>query len=251
MAVDPCDPRVIYAGGTGLFKSTDCGATWDTLLMGTGPSGLKDIETDPKRPGIVYATPDSAVKSIDGGKTWCTMNLGIPLAERRAWMLEVDPTTPTTLYVGIGGLFGGPLLKSTDGGETWTRVEFPLEPEEGVPSGLLIDASDPQTVYVEDSGRVIRSRDGGESWQFFEEGLPEQGEAFRIAQNPKTGALYLAFRTAEGTRIYRRTSGESWTRIDSQAAPVGQSELELVVPDRSLYLGGENSLYRMKLPPVE
>src|SRR6266545_4109601 len=104
MTMDPAHPRTLYAGmwdfrrrgwtfrsggesdtarsGSGLFKSTDGGATW-TELTSTGASGLPPkpwgrvaVSVAPSKPDIVYAfieavPPLNALyRSENGGKTW-------------------------------------------------------------------------------------------------------------------------------------------------------------------------------------
>jgi photosystem II stability/assembly factor-like uncharacterized protein len=74
LAVDPVDPRTIYAGaGAGLYKSTDSGATWSKLPY-PGESAVT-LAVSPSNPNVVLTV---AVKgnqglvyhSEDGGRTW-------------------------------------------------------------------------------------------------------------------------------------------------------------------------------------
>src|SRR5678815_70352 len=111
VTLDPSNPDVIYAAawerfrtpyslksggpGSGLFKSTDAGATW-TEIKGngypTGPKGRIGIAVARSNPQVVYALTEAASKeagpithsrnpaanglyrSTDGGRTWTQMN---------------------------------------------------------------------------------------------------------------------------------------------------------------------------------
>jgi hypothetical protein len=86
IAADPVNQGTLYAGtfGQGVWKSTDCGATWTDVATG--------------RNGDV----------VSGG-----MN----------WTFGIDPTDPQTLYTNSGyGTQSNGLLKSTNGGVDWDII---------------------------------------------------------------------------------------------------------------------------------
>ncbi len=77
LAVDPTNPSRIYAGNsTGVFRSTDGGATW-TLSSLT--RNTKTIVIDATNPGVLYAgTYGYGVhKSTDAGLTWTDFSTGL------------------------------------------------------------------------------------------------------------------------------------------------------------------------------
>jgi photosystem II stability/assembly factor-like uncharacterized protein len=60
-------------------------------------------------------------KSIDGGVTWRVKNNGLPDA-CNVLTIVVDPTTTTTLYLGLdNGVY-----RSLDGGENWNSLGLSL-----------------------------------------------------------------------------------------------------------------------------
>ncbi|MCG8351781.1 MAG: glycosyl hydrolase, partial [Chloroflexales bacterium] len=108
VALDPQNPRIIYAAfwearrgphylssggpGSGLFKSSDGGATWAELSDNPGlPAGLKGkigVAVSPARSGRVWAIVEAeeggVFRSDDGGATWIRLCEDRNLRQR-AW----------------------------------------------------------------------------------------------------------------------------------------------------------------------
>ena len=121
------------ASGSGLFKSTDAGATW-TEIKGSGypegPKGRIGIAISRSNPQVVYALTEAAsmepgpmtfqrnpaanglYRSTDGGKTWTQMN-NIDTRPFYYSQVRVDPKNPDRVY------FSSTQLQvSNDGGKT-------------------------------------------------------------------------------------------------------------------------------------
>jgi len=167
LAVDPSNPKIVYAAGDGgIFKSTDEGTTWTFL-----PVGSPDIWTvrllviDPQYPQCLYARGGSYIgggglfKSTDGGETWSLLP-----APARLQSLVIDPQHLTVLY---GGVSSAGFIKSVDGGVKWTVIG--LEP--GVTSwnldvsALVLDPTDAAILYAGTlDGGVLKSTDAGTTW---------------------------------------------------------------------------------------
>lgn len=196
IAVDPNDTRIIYAGtlydfSAGqvgkLFKSVDCGRTWDTLLVGGGYSA---ILVDPFNSEVIYALPGTVVKSTDGGKSWKEIRNGIRLdPETRAADIEMDPTNPSILYVGTGGFYGGTLYKSIDAGESWVKI-WPDSLQDGAVS-IALDPRNANIVYAGTAwrGLLVKSIDAGLTW--FPTGLGERGIVHDILLDPRDPSALL------------------------------------------------------------
>lgn len=311
VAVNPCDPRMIYASsGHRLTKSNDGGATWDTLRT----ASTVDIEINPERPDTVYvlsaAVSDGVLKSTVAGKTWTNVSedIDVSTGDRSPRDLEISPRDPETLYLGTGGFFGGPLYKSSTGGSSWKELGKDTRGLDGI-TDVVISSDDPQTVYVQtswefdlymspDGGQtwlrrgdpkldlqvaphdastlygletvrkerkvqdrlVVRSDDGGRSWNLMEDGLPD-GKAIRLALDERSGMLFLLYAAEEAKRslrVYMRAEWTDWQRVDSEGlnvpempsvdssnGPVLFAKTLVVAPDHSLYLGTQTGLYRM------
>lgn len=162
VAVDPRNPRRIWAGGQGLWLSNDGGATWngfdDDLI-----ALVMDIVLDPFDPETLYlatlALEDygttGVVRSTDGGATWVdTTAENWPSFFNDNGQLAVDPTTPGMLYLSFLELtpeYDEVTWRSTDRGTTWQRTE----------GGFPIAVDRHGVVYAGD----MRSTDHGATWQ--------------------------------------------------------------------------------------
>ena len=119
LAVDPLTPTRIFAGdrlgSSGVFRSIDAGATWQSVLSQTNAAGIW-VGASPLTPGLVYATLRNSnltdlglFKSVDGGDHWTFVRPG-------RGKIVFDPVSASTLYF-VSEEEG--LLKSTDNGQTW------------------------------------------------------------------------------------------------------------------------------------
>tara|TARA_R100000027_G_scaffold2734_4_gene2672 strand:- start:17180 stop:19837 length:2658 start_codon:yes stop_codon:yes gene_type:complete len=157
----------------------------------------------PTDPGVIYLAGDvgGLYKTEDYGRNWRMINKG--LASYAVFSLAVDPTQPDTVYAATTG----GLCKSTNAGESWE-----LLPETG-PKDLAIlgkkkksirsvavDPSNGENLYVgTPSGKVYRSRDGGQSWE----------EVYKVAVDGAVeGRLRLQYGKANGNYF-----GGLWTSV--------------------------------------
>ncbi|NJD30373.1 MAG: glycosyl hydrolase [Gammaproteobacteria bacterium] len=198
LAIAPSDPNVIYAGGgeanirgnvawgTGIFKSSDAGKSWQQVWKTRGQIGTMAV--DPRNPDIAFAAvlgspfgpnKDRGVyRTTDGGKTWKQ----VLFKDDRTGASDValDPNNPRIVFAGLwqtqrqpwvmtSGGPGSGLYRSTDGGDTWEQVK-----ENGLPGGewgkvgVRVAPSNSNIVYAlieAKDGGLYRSSDGGENWE--------------------------------------------------------------------------------------
>jgi hypothetical protein len=90
----------------------------------------------------------------------------------------VDWTDPRRVYVAFAGTGIRHLLRADldlAGNATWTDVSgmpgFAL-PDDLPLTGLALDPDDDDTIYVSTMYGVLRSTDGGDSWEYVDAGLP-------------------------------------------------------------------------------
>jgi photosystem II stability/assembly factor-like uncharacterized protein len=135
LAIDPIDPRRLYAGTClgRVFRSNDAGLTWS---RSSGDWAIRNFPVnvllvDPQTDSNVYvglSGGDQILRSRDYGETWSVSSDRPPTYGVNA--LTVDPRRPATLYAATslpgspGGLppppVGG-ISRSDDGGESWSQ----------------------------------------------------------------------------------------------------------------------------------
>ena len=211
----------LYAGTRdGVVTVADHDGAW--AIEGHALKGweVHDVETVPGKPGRVYAgvRGDGVWRSDDYGQKWSKPSYG-KVAPGKVRCVTADPDDPDTLYAGTEPIG---LWKSTDAGESWTEIEsvrnFPhvatvTYPAFGVEPHLrdvTIDPSDPRTMYAAlQVGYMLKSTDGGDSWQLLGNGLGP--DVHTIVIDPTDGRRVYA---ATGGYQYRSADGgASWTQM--------------------------------------
>src|SRR5581483_890582 len=156
--------------GSGLFKSTDAGATWQSLDeksakgLPSKPWGRIAVTVAPSNPNVVYALieaepPKNALyRSDDGGKTWDKRDRSQFMIWRPFYFanLIVDPNDEDKVYKP-----GGDLIASTDGGKSFSSVGGGAH---GDFHDLWIDPQDSDHMIVGDDGGIWYSYDAANKW---------------------------------------------------------------------------------------
>jgi photosystem II stability/assembly factor-like uncharacterized protein len=211
LAIDPKNPKAIYAGTTkGLFKSTDGAGKWVPLALGLADTLMRRITIDRRNTEIIYALSYGGhlYKSPDAGANWEEVNSD--LTSLRTTALAINPKNTQTLYVGteMGGIF-----KSTNGGTDWEQVNSGLA--NTFISSLAIDPEHPQTIYAGTGWGVYKSTNGGKSWNAPNPDSPALGRV--LAVDPGNPEIVHADGSPPGfwfsmvTAIFKSTDGgTSW-----------------------------------------
>jgi photosystem II stability/assembly factor-like uncharacterized protein len=192
MSMDSKNPKTIYAGmwdfrrkgwtfrsggngetapsASGLFKSTDGGATWRDLNSANAkglppkPWGRIAVTVAPSKPEVVYAfiegvPPLNALyRSGDGGRTWEARDRSQNMIWRPFYFanLIVDPNNENRVYKPDGSL-----IFSSDGGQSFSNVSGGAH---GDFHDVWIDPSNSDRVITGDDGGLWYSYDGGNKW---------------------------------------------------------------------------------------
>ncbi|HET7230128.1 MAG TPA: hypothetical protein VFJ16_09010 [Longimicrobium sp.] len=151
--------------GSGLFRSTDGGATWTEITRNTGlPAGtlgkigVTVSGANPNRVwAIVEAREGGVFRSDDGGATWTRTNDERKLRQRAFYYSRIyaDPKDTATVYV-----LNVSFQKSTDGGRTFKPIRVP----HGDNHDLWISPEDGKRMIEANDGGANVSFNGGESW---------------------------------------------------------------------------------------
>lgn len=158
----------IVAGFDGLVTSADAGASWRNVKFVATDyvRGLFVSPSFPVDPRVMFGTyGGGAVWTADGGRTFQGSNVG--LRGPYNFSLAASPDFATSdLALWAGGEPDAPAL-SHDGGATWEVLDmgFDQATGTGVAGGrlYLFGSSD-----AEVGGRVARSADGGETWEWMD-----------------------------------------------------------------------------------
>lgn len=112
LEIDPVNPSILYTGGVGgVSRSADRGQTWEVRGNGLPPgASVQEVELDPVQPTTLYALVRrlgesqayGVYKSADSGATWTWLDQGLGNRVSLTDLL-LDPTDPSTLYVGTIG----------------------------------------------------------------------------------------------------------------------------------------------------
>jgi photosystem II stability/assembly factor-like uncharacterized protein len=182
-----------YAGASGglfLVEGGTNGAASARYL------GLKDaggfrapVVVDARNPRRLYAGTlrDGVLRSDDAGETWSEANRG--LTYKNIWSLVQHPET--------GTLFAGPspagVFRSDDGGDTWAACEslwqLPTTRQWCGPVAPFISRLKDLTVKDDDAdlvmgaieeGWVVRTADGGATWEQVDSGVPHDSHTVRF-----------------------------------------------------------------------
>ena len=179
LVMDPHNPKILFAAmyevrrtaysmisggpGSGLYKSTDGGDTWQHIeghgLPGgiLGRIGVAVSGADSNRVyAIIEAKENALYRSDDGGQNWQMVN-NEPIWVRPWYGNHVfaDPKNRDVVYILDLGA-----MRSGDGGHKFSNMPVPHSDDHH----LWIDPENPQRMIEADDGGASISQDGGATW---------------------------------------------------------------------------------------
>lgn len=176
LAVDPHNQNIVYAGtqDKGVLRSNDRGKTWQPL--GMEGHVVKAIAISPAEPGLIVVgiRPARVFISRDGGQSWME-SMSFRKKRRLFWFSPAEK--PFTAYV----------------------------------QGIALSPANPNMMVVGvELGSVVRSTDGGKTWQDHRKG------ALRDCHSVKFHAVngdwvYEGGGTGAGA-AFSRDAGNTWTQ---------------------------------------
>ena len=168
------------ADATSVSALTD----WTNLGPANVPGMSRSLLIDPANPGTMFTTGinGGVWKSIDAGSTWRALGDFLPVLVIGS--LAMAPQDSNIIYAGTGdgfigydGVRGAGIFKSTDAGETWARLEATAADDRFVfVNKIVVSANEINRVYAATNAGVMRSDDGGTSWNpVLDRGFPHRG----------------------------------------------------------------------------
>ena len=182
LSMDMTNPRILYAAmwehgrlpwkvisggpGSGLYKSTDSGDTWERLKDGLPEEmGKMAIAVSRSNPEKVYALIESdsdkeaggLFVSNNAGKKWSRITNDHRLVQRAWYYIElfIDPKDENTIYV-----LSASAMRSNDAGRTWET----LSGTHGDFHDLWINPDNPSNFIISNDGGSAITFNGGKSW---------------------------------------------------------------------------------------
>jgi photosystem II stability/assembly factor-like uncharacterized protein len=208
---------VFAATDSGLFRSSNSGATWQALRGKGLPQSYKatDVFVDPYFPNRVFVATITRrserlhlFKSLDAGLSWQVADGG-SLQGDRIVTVATDPRSSKNLYAaGVSSVY-----RSTDGGSTWERKTLPAG--SGALFVLKLLPAQPNSLYAGTQQGLFRSRNGAATWTKLGLGLPEAGaiRALLVSSGNAGQSLLAGVSTfiRRGGVFRSSDAGSSWT----------------------------------------
>lgn len=186
---------VLVGTNAGLWRSTDGGATFASVLLSGAAGGSVWSLRAVTASDLVCTRNGQIYWSADQGATWSAASLDASVTSLGPTRIsvEVSPASSTRVWgvCNTGGNLARGLLRSDDKGRTWTFVAAPTQagglfqgsgwngdptnpgspdmPYDGgqgtYNQGLAVDPADPQKVFVGANLALYRTQNGGASWE--------------------------------------------------------------------------------------
>ncbi|GAB4425083.1 MAG: hypothetical protein OHK0039_42600 [Bacteroidia bacterium] len=258
-----------------LFRTTDGGATWERQYT-VQPLGkiVFDLDFLDGSRGFAAALDGKVLLTTDGGQHW-------QIRQIPYWKpLQAVQAVNDTLVVAVGGsgYDDGMIVRSADGGQTWAVIDTPrrelrdvwfTHPDTGFACGYgaiykstdggrrwaFTSASDEfftslhflsgRLGYaVGRTGSIVRTRDGGVTWETLRNGNLPWMPLHRYNQicmlDARTGYIVgdagLVLKTTDG--------GKTWLRFERQI-PADLMQIHLFGEGDGLLAGRDGRLYRL------
>lgn len=227
-AIDPKNPKIIYAGGRGtehqMRRSADGGKTWKPVGEGLPDRSIKLLAIPRERPSTIYVATGfgQLFKSENGGDAWTELDVGLTGTED-LFSLDLDPHDPDTLFAGTEN----GLRKSTDGGESWSTIGGGLD--NWYCKGVAFHPKKKGTVYAGTTGKgFFISTDGGETFAPSSAGLGAGWTEKLYAPSAGAGPIFAQLSVG----LYRQDGPGVWTEIQAPFKPGEAAKIDGLLFDR-------------------
>jgi photosystem II stability/assembly factor-like uncharacterized protein len=239
----------IFAGTSksGVFLSTDNGATWNPVNSGLGmwdtASGYYDPITSLTICGtniFAGASYYGIFRSTDNGASWTPVDSGVPKNSNVSFpyfeILSLA-VNGTNIFAGTNG---GGIIRSNDNGASWTPVDSGLSKTEyGWPTNFYALAVSGTKIFAGGDDGVFLTADSGASWTRADSGLtnkPTMISSFAVSGS----SLFAGTGYPGGSNVgvfLSTNNGGIWTPIDSGLPSKTTSVVSLAVSETTVFAG--------------
>ncbi len=258
-SIQAFNDSTIWATGNGgsILKSFDAGETWDILTIpGHESSDFRDLHLFDEKKAVVMSigSPAKIFRTNNGGKSWWLNYLN----EDPDIFLDGMAFFDDKVGIAFGDAMGNylPILRTENGGNSWqmlSKTDLPVSlPNEGgfAASGTSIRVINDSTVIIGlgyPRGRILRSTDRGQTWEFYISQLGNKENsrgvysmAFKQHPNKVKGMVGLAVGgnweepTNSDLVLSRSTNGGKDWSVISENAPGGYRSAVGFAPNKNL-----------------
>ena len=188
-----------------IWRSTNKGVSF------TGVFNMTDSPTKvlfaPSDGNIVYlsCSNGNVYRNNNGGQSG-SWSLPYAIVDRPVFSyiscMAIDWTDPNRIYIGYGGFGATRIMRSIDGGAHWTNISGSI-PATALPliplNAIALDQYDQNKIYIGTDIGVFRTRDGGLTWENYNNG-------FFISDHPRIIVTGLHLRRSDNA-LYSGTMG--------------------------------------------
>lgn len=279
IALDPANPRYIYAGCyqgaidefDRVTRETRSVMAYPALGLSTPPEAQKyrfnwsaPITTSPLDRNVIYQGGNHLFKSADRGQTWTVISPdltrnekahqgpgGAPITNEGAggevyntiYYIAPSPRDTSTIWVGTDD---GLVQLTRDGGHTWTNVT-PRGLRPGFVNAIEISPYERGTVYITYDGykwgdrspQIYRTTDYGRSWNKLVNGIREGDQVRVVRADPACRGLLFAG-TETGAYV-SFNDGQRWESLQANLPVVPVTDLQ--IHDRDLVASTEGRAF--------
>ena len=208
--------RLYAATGDGIARLDESGEDW-TVELSLAGRGAQCLAADPNDPDTVFAglREGGVQRTVDAGASW----VDCALPERGVFSIAISAAD--------GAVYAGTepsrLFRSDDRGESWGALDallelpsrptwsFPPRPWTSHVRWIAPSPHDADLLLVGiELGGLMRSSDGGESWQDHRPGA--QPDVHSLAWHPR--APERAYEAGGGGAAFSTDAGETWQSAD-------------------------------------
>jgi len=228
---------IAFSSETHVFTTSNGGANWDTLRVGSAQS-YKAHAYSSMTNGMIWSDYGQTYSTVDGSTF-------VPMQEWPSFSFY-SLTIPSEDKMIATGVSGGEISMTDDGGTTWS---YPTNVETGAIGSIYASASiDADTVLIGgSSGYIAKSTDGGSTWTVIDN--PMVYETYKnvymlyVAPN---GDVYAG--GSSGWLLVSDDNGDTWTQVEvnSTATLYGMT----VFSNGKAFLGGSAGRWCMSTSTV-
>lgn len=181
-------------------------------------------------------------RNTDDFHYWAFKSQGLPtgtLGRIDVYALAASQENPRVVYAAVdNGWYGGGIYRTANGGASWVLVDRALA---GRGRGVALAQGNEDIIYAAVEGKVVRSRDAGQSWTEVLS-LPAEALILSLVVDPlEPERLYVA---ARETGLWQSTDGgHSWRVMEMQEEIQAIAVAPKSTAERTLYLGTSRGLY--------